>query len=56
MADESDKVDRTEAEWRAALTPEQFEVLRRKGTERAFSGALWNAHDQAMYTCAGCGA
>jgi peptide-methionine (R)-S-oxide reductase len=52
----ADKVDKTDAEWRASLTPEQYEVLRRKGTERAFSGALWNAHEDADYLCAGCGA
>ena len=59
MADKAHNVDKTmktDAEWRAELTPEQYEVLRGKGTERAFSGALWNAHDDAMYTCAGCGA
>lgn len=50
------KVEKTDAEWRAALTPEQYQVLRRKGTERAFSGAYWNAHDEAAYLCAGCGA
>jgi peptide-methionine (R)-S-oxide reductase len=52
----ADKVEKTDAEWRASLTPEQYEVLRRKGTERAFSGALWNAHEDADYLCAGCGA
>ncbi|HZL19139.1 MAG TPA: peptide-methionine (R)-S-oxide reductase MsrB [Polyangia bacterium] len=52
----ADEVDKTDAEWRASLTPEQYEVLRRKGTERAFSGALWNAHGDADYLCAGCGA
>jgi len=51
-----DKVEKTDAEWRAALTREEYEVLRRKGTERAFSGAYWNAHDDAQYLCAGCGA
>ncbi|HTB59593.1 MAG TPA: peptide-methionine (R)-S-oxide reductase MsrB [Polyangia bacterium] len=51
-----DKVEKTDAEWRAALTREEYEVLRRKGTERAFSGAYWNAHDDAAYLCAGCGA
>jgi peptide-methionine (R)-S-oxide reductase len=53
--DDSDKVEKTDAEWRAALTREEYEVLRRKGTERAFSGAYWNAHDDAAYLCAGCG-
>src|SRR5262249_50475621 len=56
MTDSDDKVNKTDGEWRAALTPEQYEVLRRKGTERAFTGAFWDAHDDAMYTCAGCGA
>ena len=54
MADE--KATKTDAEWKASLTPEQYAVLRGKGTERAFTGAFWNAHDKAMYTCAGCGA
>ena len=54
--DKTDKMEKTDAEWRASLTPEQYEVLRGKGTERAFSNAFWNAHDEAMYTCAGCGA
>jgi peptide-methionine (R)-S-oxide reductase len=52
----SDKVTKREDEWRAELSPDQFRVLRKKGTEPAFSGAYWNAHDEAMYECAGCGA
>ena len=52
----ADKVKRSDEEWRRLLTPEQYHVLREKGTERAFTGAYWNAHDEAMYVCAGCGA
>ena len=51
-----EKVEKSDAEWRAELSPEQFEVLRNKGTERAFTGALLNNKETGMYTCAGCGA
>jgi len=51
----AEKVTKTDEEWRRLLTPEQFHVLREKGTERAFTGAYWAAHDDALYLCAGCG-
>ena len=51
----SGKIDRSEAEWRKLLTPEQYHVLREKGTERAFTGAFHSSHDPALYLCAGCG-
>ncbi|MBA2644613.1 MAG: peptide-methionine (R)-S-oxide reductase MsrB [Solirubrobacterales bacterium] len=52
----AEKVSKTEAEWRAELTPEQYEVLREAGTEPAFTGRYWNAHEDGLYRCAGCGA
>ncbi len=51
-----EKVVKTEAEWRELLTPEQFHIMRQKGTERAFSGSLNNNHADGTYRCAGCGA
>jgi peptide-methionine (R)-S-oxide reductase len=50
-----EKIKKTDAEWKAELTPEQFDVLRNKGTERAFTGK-YNIHkEKGMYVCAGCG-
>jgi peptide-methionine (R)-S-oxide reductase len=50
-----DKVVKTDAEWRRQLTPEQYQVTRRKGTERAFTGAYWNHKQPGIYRCVGCG-
>jgi len=52
----SDKVTKTEEEWRQALTPEQFRILREKGTERAFTGHLLSNKEHGTYVCAACGA
>ncbi|MGI9431654.1 MAG: peptide-methionine (R)-S-oxide reductase MsrB [Myxococcota bacterium] len=50
----SDKVNKTEAEWRAELSPEEFEVTRRAGTERAFTGRYWDTKDAGTYRCRCC--
>ena len=51
----SEKIEKTDAEWKQTLTPEQYHVLREKGTERAFTGKYADAHDSGVYQCAGCG-
>ncbi len=57
MADKhtSEKIERSDAEWREKLTPEQYHVCREQGTERAFTGKYWNEHAAGTYRCAACG-
>lgn len=51
----SDRVQKTDEQWRAQLTPEQYQILRQKGTERAFTGRYWDTKTPGVYRCAGCG-
>jgi peptide-methionine (R)-S-oxide reductase len=50
-----EKVKKTDEEWRKQLTEEQFYVARKKGTERAFTGAYWDHHEKGLYRCVCCG-
>ena len=51
----SDKIRKSDDEWKNELTPEQYRIARKKGTERAFSGRYWNNHDAGVYRCVCCG-
>ena len=50
----SEKITKTEREWRDSLTDEEFQVCRKKGTERAFSGKLWDCNDRGIFHCVCC--
>jgi len=51
----SEKVNKSDEEWRAILSPDQYKILRKKGTERAFTGPYWDSKEEGTYACAGCG-
>lgn len=49
-----DRVVKSDADWKKQLTPEQYQIVRRKGTERAYTGKYWNTHDKGIYRCVAC--
>ena len=51
----TDKIAKTDEEWKSELTNEEYEVCRMKGTERAFTGMYWDCKEKGMYRCRGCG-
>jgi peptide-methionine (R)-S-oxide reductase len=55
VSTKAEKVRKSEQEWREQLTPEQYEVTRRAGTEAPFTGEHWDNHEHGMYRCVGCG-
>ena len=56
MAEDTREITKSDDEWQSDLTPAQYEVLRRAGTEPAFTGQYWDCHDDGVYRCAACGA
>ena len=50
-----DKITKTDAEWKAQMNAEEYEVMRKHGTERAFTGKYWDNHEKGKYVCAACG-
>jgi methionine-R-sulfoxide reductase len=55
VATEAKKIEKTDEEWREQLSPEEYEVTRRGGTERPFTGRYWDNHEEGMYRCVACG-
>ena len=51
----AEKITKSDEEWKKILTPEQYSICRKKGTERAFSGKYWKTKEKGVYVCAGCG-